>query len=85
MAHLDDTLRLVGEEVAEACHRRWNSLPHKLQIKKPHSPNALQFSLIRTTCYKEALRNLKKKWIGIRMNPHLLLHVAQMANINKEK
>jgi hypothetical protein len=31
------------------------------------------------------MRNLKTKWIGLRMNPPLLLFVAPMVDINKEK
>jgi hypothetical protein len=60
-------------------------LPHNLQIREPHSPNALQLSLLRTPWYKEALRNMRTNWIGLRMNPPLLLPVAPVADLNKEK
>jgi hypothetical protein len=85
ISHLDDSLRLLGEEATEACHRRWHSLPHDLQIREPHSPNTLQLSLLRTPWYKETLRKMKTKWIGLRMIPPLLLPVAPMANLNSEK
>jgi hypothetical protein len=46
MTHLDDSLRLLGEEAKEAYHRRWHSFPHDLEIKD-QSPNILQISLLR--------------------------------------
>jgi hypothetical protein len=84
ISHLDDSLRLLGEEAAEACHRRWHSLPHDLQIREPHSPNTLQLSLLRTPWYKEYLRKMKTKWIGLRMSPPLLLPVAPMVDLKSK-
>jgi len=85
MDHLDDTLRLLGEEAVEYFHRRWHSVPYNLQINEPHSPNYLWISITRTPWYKYALRNLKTEWIGLRMNPPLLLPIAPKDDINKEK
>jgi hypothetical protein len=82
MAHLDDSLRLLGEEATESCHERWNSLPHNLHIRNPHSPNTLQISLLRTPWYKETLKKMKKNWIGLRMNPPLHLPVALLIDLN---
>jgi len=85
MAHLEDELRLLSEEATKSFHRRWNSLPHNLQIREPHSSNNLQISFLRTPWYKEEMRKLKTKWIGLRMNPPLILHVAPIVDISKEK
>jgi hypothetical protein len=85
MAHLDDSLILLGEEAAEAFHRRWHSLPHGFQIREPHSPNTLQLSLLRTPWYKETLRKMKTRWIGLKMNPPLLLPVAPVVDLNTGK
>jgi hypothetical protein len=85
MADLEDTLMLMGEEAAEACHRMWNSLPHSLEVREPHSSNYLQVFFLKTPWYKETMRKIKTKWIGLRMNPPLLLIVASMVDINKEK
>jgi hypothetical protein len=85
MAHLEDTLRLLGEEATKSFHRRWHSFPHNLQVREPHSSNDLQVAFLRTPWYKETMRKLKTKWIGLNMNPPLLLPVAPMADINKDK
>jgi hypothetical protein len=85
MAHLDDSLRLLGEEVVEYFHMRLHSLPHNLKIIEPHSPNSLQLSLLRKPCYIKVLRKMRKNWIGLRMNPPLLLPIAPVADLNKEK
>jgi hypothetical protein len=62
------------------------SLPHNLQIREPHSSNSLHISFLRTPWYKEEMRKLKTKWIGIRMNPPLLLLLHQwLISIRKRK
>jgi len=59
IAHLYDSLILLGEEKEKYFHRRWHSLPHGLQIKEPHAPNTLHISLLMTPLYKEDLRKMK--------------------------
>jgi hypothetical protein len=60
-------------------------LPRGLRIKEPHSPNTLYLSLLRTPWYKETIGRMKTNWIGIRMSPPLLLHVALMVDLKPEK
>jgi len=81
MDHLDDSLILIGEEAAEACHGRWHPFPHGLQIRDPHCLHTFQLSLLRKLWYKDDLRKMKTKWIGLNMNPPLL-PVAPVVDLN---
>jgi len=39
--------------------RRWNTLPHSLQIREYHSPMRLKEALKRVPMYKHAMQRLK--------------------------
>jgi hypothetical protein len=41
--------------------------------------------LFRTSLYKESLKSLKGKWIGLRFNPPLLLQPSPLVDLNREK
>ena len=47
IAHFEDMFRLLGEDCVYACMRRWNTLPHSLQIREYHSPMRLKEALKR--------------------------------------
>jgi hypothetical protein len=61
MAHIDDSLRLLGEEAIEVCNRMWHSLPQGFQIIETHSPKTLQISLLKKTSYNKTLRKMKTR------------------------
>jgi hypothetical protein len=85
ITHLEDTLRLLGDETTLDCQRRWHSLPHGIQIKEPHSHNTLQDSFFKTSLYKESLGKLNGKWIRLKFNPPLILHPSQLEYFDREK
>jgi hypothetical protein len=41
--------------------------------------------LFRTSLYKESLKNLKGKWIGLKFNPPLLLHPSPPIDLDRER
>jgi hypothetical protein len=65
MEHLEDFM----EKRHTSLPGRWHSLPHDLQVREPHSSNALQVAFFRTPLYKETMRRMKTKWIGLKVNP----------------
>jgi len=54
IAHFEDMERLLGEDYIHACMRRWNTLPHSLQIREYHSPTRMKEALRRVP-YTSAL------------------------------
>ena len=69
--------RLLGDDCIHACMRRWNTLPHSLQIKEYHSPTRMKEALRRVPLYKRSMQNLKVNWIGLKLSPPLLLGMLE--------
>ena len=42
ITHFEDMERLLGDNCIHACMRRWNILPHNLQIREYHSPTRMK-------------------------------------------
>jgi len=69
--------RLFGDDCIHACRRRWNTLPHSLQIKEYHSPNRMREALRRVPLYKHSMQSLKANWIDLKFIPPLLLGLLE--------
>jgi len=52
--------------------RRWDTLPHSLQIREYHSPMRMKEALSRVPMYKHSMQRLKVNWIGLELGPPLL-------------
>jgi hypothetical protein len=85
MTHLEDTLRIMGEEATWDFHRRWQYLLNDLQMREPHSLTTPQLAFFKISWYKETTRRLKVKWIELKVNPSLLLQPSPPTNLNKDK
>jgi len=55
IAHFQDMERTLGDDFIHACIRRWNTLPHKLQIREYHSPARMKEELRRVSLYKHSM------------------------------
>jgi len=77
IANFEDMERLLREDCIHACTRRWNTLPHSLQIKEYHSPTRMKEALRRVPLYKRSMQNLKVNWIGLKLSPPLLLGLLE--------
>jgi len=75
--------RLFGDNCIHACMRRWNTLPHSLQIKEFHSPNRMREAMRRVPLYKHSMQSLKANWIGLKFSPPLLL--GQLEGVKEEE
>ena len=58
IAHFEDMERLLGETVAQACTRRWNTLAHSLKIREYHTPTRMREALVWVALYKKSMQNL---------------------------
>jgi len=74
---LEDMERLLGDDYVHACMRRWNTLPHSLQIREYHSPMRIMEALRRVPMYKRSMQRLQVNWIGIELSPPLLLGMLE--------
>ncbi len=77
IAHLEDMERLLRDDCVHACMRRWNTLPHSLQIREYHSPMRMKKALTRVPMYKNSMQTLKVNWIGLKLSPPLLLGMLE--------
>ena len=77
IAHFEDMERLLGDDCVLACMRRWNTLPHSLQIKEYHSHERMRDALERTPLYNKALQRLGINWIGLKLSPSFLLGMLE--------
>jgi len=68
---------LLGDDCVNACMRRWNILPHSLQIREYHSPRSMKEALKRVPMYKNSMQRLKVNWIGLKLSPPLLLGMLE--------
>jgi len=69
IAHFEDMERLLGDDYVHACMRRWNTLPHSLQIREYHFPMRMKEALRRVLMYKCSMQRLKVNWIGLKLSP----------------
>ena len=53
--------------------RRWKNLPHSLKNREYHTIERLRGALERAPLYKRALQAKKIQWLGLKLNPPLLL------------
>ena len=77
IAHFEDMERLLGESVAHACARRWNTLAHSLKIREYHTPIRMREALARVELYKKSMQSLQASWIGLKLSPPLLLGLTE--------
>ena len=77
IAHFEDMERLLGENVAQACTRRWNTLAHSLKIREYHTPTRMREALVSVALYKKSMQNLQASWIGLKLSPPLLLGLME--------
>lgn len=77
IAHFEDMERLLGDECVHACTRRWNTLPHSLNIREYHTPTRMAEALARVPLYKQSMQNLQANWIGLKFSPPLLLGLLE--------
>ena len=68
---------LLWDDCVHACMRRWNTLPHSLQIREYHFPMRLREALKIVPMYKNSMQRLKVNWIGIKLSPPLLLGMLE--------
>ena len=59
IAHFEDMQRPLRDYCVHACMRRWNTLPHSLQIREYHSPMRMREALRRVPLYKRSKQRLK--------------------------
>ena len=85
IAHFEDMLRLLVDDCVHACMRRWNTLPHSLQIREYHSPMRLREALKIVPMYKHSMQRLKVNWIGLKLSPPLLLGMLEGRRKEEEK
>lgn len=55
ICHFEETLRMLETESEHACQRRWNDMPHSLQIREYHTLERLKNALANTPLYKRAI------------------------------
>lgn len=85
ISHFEDMFRLLGDDSIHSCLRRWNTLPHNLKIREYHSPQRLREALNRTLMDKKSMQRLKVNWIGLKLNPPLLLGMLEGRKEEEEK
>lgn len=83
ISHFEYSLRLFEIESQQEC-QRWNALPHSLQIREYHSLERLRNTLEITPLYKRAMQILKINYIGLKLNPPLLLGLQEGRNEEEE-
>ena len=59
IAHFEEMERLLGDNCLHACTRRWNTLPHSLEIREYHSPTKMKEDFTRVPLYKQLMQNLQ--------------------------
>ena len=69
--------RLLGENAAQACTRRWNTLAHNLKIREYHTPIRMREALARVYLYKKSMQSLQASWIGLKLSPPLLVGLTE--------
>ena len=77
IAHFEDMERLLGDNVVQACTRRWYTLAHSLKIREYHTPTRMREALVRVALYKKSMQNLQASWIGLKLSPPLLLGLME--------
>jgi len=77
IAHFEDMERLLGDNAAHACQRRWNTLGHSLQVQEYHTPIRMREALARVARYKKSVQSLQANWIGLKLSPPLLLGLTE--------
>jgi len=77
IAHFEDMERLLRDDCIHACMRRWNTLPHSLQIKEYHSLTRIKEALGRVPLYKHSMQSLKVNWTGLKLSTPLLLGMIE--------
>jgi len=85
IAHFEDMERLLGDDCIHACLRRWNTLPHNLQIREYHFQNKMKEALRRVPLYKNSMQSLKAHWIGLKLSPPLLLGLLEGTKEEEER
>lgn len=85
IAYFEEMERLLGDEYIHACMRRWNTLPHSLQIREYHSPTRMKEALRRVPLYKRSMQSLKVNWVGLKLSPPLLLGMLEGRKEEKEQ
>jgi len=85
IAKFEDMLRLLGDDYVHACMRRWNTLPHSLQIREYHSPMRLKEALTRVPMYMRSMQKLKVNWIGLKLSRPLILAMLEGRREEEEK
>lgn len=85
IAHIEDMLRLLGDDCVHAFTRRWNTLRHNLQIREYHSPMRLREALKRVPMYKPSMQRLNVNWIGLKLSPSFILVMLEGRREEEEK
>ena len=85
ITHFEDMFRLLGDDSMQAFQWGWNTLPHNLKIREYHSPKRMREALNITPMYKKALQRLKVNWIGLRLNPPLILGMFEERREEEER
>lgn len=74
VAHLEEKIKYGREMVLVANKSGWSIMSMRIQNMEPHSPQDLQTILFKEGIYKDTIRRLMLKWIGLKFNPPLLLY-----------
>ena len=85
ISHFEDMFRLLGDDSIHPCLRRWNTFPYNLKIREYHFPQRLREALNMTPMYKQSMQRLKVNWIGLRLNPPLLLGMLEGRREEEER
>jgi len=76
---------LLRDDSMQAFQRIWNILPYILKIREYHSPQRIREALNRTPMYKQTIKRFKVNWIGLRLNPPLLLWMLEGRREEEER
>jgi len=77
ITYFEDIFIQLGDDIMKSCQRRWNTSPYNLKIREYHSPQRVREALNMTPMYKQTILRLKVNWIGLRLNPTLLLGMLE--------
>ena len=67
-----------------ASQRRWNNLPHSLKNREYHTPERLRGAFEREPLYKRAMMVKNIRWLGLKLNPPLLLGPTDKEDIDAQ-